>query len=396
MPQTAPARLSATGLTKSYGGVRVLDDVAFDAAAGEVHALVGENGAGKSTLIRILGGAVRPDGGVVRLDGDPLPAADPRRVRQLGVSVVYQEFSLVPFMSVADNLRLGRERGPILRRADQMDRIRRCLNDLGVDLDPARQVRDLSVAHQQLVEIARALIGDVRVLVLDEPTAALSGPEVDRLLAVVRQLRAGGLAVIYVSHRLEEVFTLADRITVLRDGRRVVTSEARGVDRRQVIRWMVGRDVSEAFPARPSARPGPARLTVSGLSAPPRVREVSLSIHEGETVGLAGLVGAGRTSAALAIMGAAGTARGTIALDGRPVAFRTPAEAIAQGLAYVTDDRKRRGIFPDLSTGANLTMAHLRQFTRGRYLSLSRERAAASGAAPRVQLGGGGRAPTAR
>ena len=394
MPTTSAVRLSASGVTKAYGGVRVLDTVDFDVAAGEVHALVGENGAGKSTLIRILGGAVRPDAGVVRLDGVPLPAGDPRRVRQRGVSIVYQEFTLVPFMSVADNLRLGRERGPLLRQGDQMGAIGRALDDLGIAIDPGRPVRDLSVAQQQLVEIARALLGEARVIVLDEPTATLSGREVDRLLAVVRRLRINGLAVAYVSHRLEDVFALADRITVLRDGRRVQTSQATQVDRRQVIRWMVGRDVSEEFPPR-QARPGPTRLTVSRLAAPPRVLDVSLSIRQGEIVGLAGLVGAGRTSAALAIAGALPAASGTVDLDGRPVAFRTPAEAIAHGLAYVTEDRKGRGLFPDMTTGANLTMAHLRRFTRAGYLSPARERVAASATARRFHVRSAGLSQTA-
>ncbi len=394
MPDASSARLSASGLTKIYGGVRVLDAVNFDVAAGEVHALVGENGAGKSTLIRMLGGAVRPDAGFVSLDGVPLPAGDPRHVRQLGISVVYQEFTLVPFMSVADNLRLGRERGPILRRGDQTAAIRRCLDDLGLAIDPARPVRDLSVAQQQLVEIARALISEARVIVLDEPTAALSGREGDRLLTVVRRLRANGLAVVYVSHRLEEVFALADRITVLRDGRHIQTSQTADVDRRQVIRWMVGRDVSEEFPPR-RARPGTTRLAVSRLTAPPRVRDVSLSIREGEIVGLAGLVGAGRTAAALAMAGALPAAGGTVELDGRPVVFRTPAEAIARGLAYVTEDRKGRGMFPDMTTGANLTMAYVRRFTRAGYLSPARERAAASATARRFHVRSTGLSQTA-
>jgi ABC-type sugar transport system ATPase subunit len=385
-PETAAhPRLSASGLTKSYGGVRVLDAVNFDVAAGEVHALVGENGAGKSTLIKILGGAVRPDAGNVRLDGTRLPQGDPRRVRQLGVSVVYQEFALVPSMSVADNLRLGQERGPWLRASDQMDRIGRNLRDLGVEVDPSRPVQELSVAHQQLVEIARALLTDARAVILDEPTAALSGPEIDRLLAVVRQLRAGGLAVLYVSHRLDEVFALADRITVLRDGRRVATVLAAEVDRRQVIRWMVGRDVSEEFPAR-QPRPGQTRLAVTHLSAPPRFYDVSLAVREGEIVGLAGLVGAGRTSAALAIVGALPATDGAITIDGHPTTCRSPSDALERGVAYITEDRQARGLFPWMSTGANLTIAHLPSMTRAGCLSPVRERAAASAAIQRFGI----------
>ncbi len=296
--------LTASGLTKSYGGVRVLDAVDFDLERGEVHALVGENGAGKSTLIRILGGAVRADSGTVELAGVRLPAGDPLAVRRRGVSLVYQEFALVPELSVADNVFLGRERArPWLRRSEMAREAQAVLDELGAGIAAGALVRTLSVAEQQIVEIARALIGDAKVLVLDEPTASLAGREVDRLLTVLRGLRDRGLGLIYVSHRFEEIFAIANRVTVLRDGRRVASADASGLDRKQLIRWMVGRDVSEEFPVR-AVPQGPELLKVTNLSSRPRFSDVSFSVHQGEIVGLAGLVGAGRTSVGLALAGA--------------------------------------------------------------------------------------------
>jgi rhamnose transport system ATP-binding protein len=377
---TDAVRLAASGLAKAYGGVRVLDDVSLEVAAGEVHALVGENGAGKSTLIKILGGAVRADAGEVRLDGARLPAGDPHEARARGISIVYQEFTLVPELSAADNIFLGRERGrPFLRRGETGRLAQQRLDSLGVEVDAASPVGRLSVAHQQLVEIARALEADARVLILDEPSASLSGPEIGRLLDVVRGLRARGLGIIYVSHRFEEVFAVADRVTVLRDGRRIASAPAAGLDRRQVIRWMVGRDISEEFPPRETV-PGPPVLEVDRLSCPPRFRDVSFAVRQGEIVGLAGLVGAGRTSAALALAGAL-DARGLVRLGGQPARFASPAAAIDAGLAYLTEDRKGRGLFPLMSTSANITVTYLRAFARAGLLALGRERAAAAEAA---------------
>jgi ABC-type sugar transport system ATPase subunit len=372
--------LAASGVSKSYGGVRVLDAVDFDVARGEVHALVGENGAGKSTLIKLIGGAVVPDAGRVTLEGELLPPGDPQAARRHGVNLVYQEFTLVPELSVADNVFLGREIGrPLLRHAEMAALVSRRLADLGVDVSPATPVGQLSVAQQQMVEVARALEADARVIVFDEPTASLSAREVDRLLAVIRRLRDRGLGIVYVTHRFEEVFALADRVTVLRDGRKVTTATADGLDRRQLIRWMVGRDVSEEFPAR-TPTPGAPVLEVRGLSAPPRFRDVSFTVRAGEIVGLAGLVGAGRTSTALAVVGAI-AAEGDVRIDGVAARPRDPADAIARGLAYLTEDRKGRGLFPLMSTSANMTVTYLRHFTRGGLIATRVERAAAERAA---------------
>ncbi len=372
--------LVAGALTKLYGPVCVLDDVSVDVRPGEIHALAGENGAGKSTLIKIIAGAIAPDRGEVRLDGAPLPLGDPLATRQRGVSIVYQEFTLMPDLSVADNVFLGRERGTgWLRRREMHRAVQDVLDELGVNVSASARVRDLSVARQQMVEIARALVTEAKVLILDEPTASLSGAEVDRLMTVLRDLRARGLGIIYVSHRLEELFAIADRITVLRDGRHVTTVPCEGVTRAQLIRWIVGRDVSEEFPSR-APLPGETVADVRHLASPPRFRDVSFDVRAGEIVGLAGLIGAGRTSSALAVVGAI-PSDGELRVGGRRARFRSPAAALRAGVAYVTEDRKGRGILPLMSAGENITISSLRAFVRAGLLRPSIERAAASGAA---------------
>jgi ABC-type sugar transport system ATPase subunit len=373
--------LAASGLRKSFPGVRALEAVDFELRPGEVHALLGENGAGKSTLIKVFAGAVVPDAGEVRLDGEPLAFGDPLAVRRRGINIVYQELTLVPELTAAENIFLGREQGrPLLRRKDMARAAQALLDELGARVTPAAPVRTLSVAQQQLVEIARALANESRVLILDEPSATLSDPEVARLFAVLRRLRERGLGIVYISHRLEEIFAVADRVTVLRDGRRVASSPVAAVDRAQLIRWMVGRDVTEEFPPRASTR-GETVLEVRGLACPPRFSDVSFTVHRGEIVGLAGLVGAGRTSVALALFGALPDVRGEVRLEGRPVRFASPAQAIDGGVGYVTEDRRRRGLFRRLSAAANITISYLRLFARRGWLSLARERAAAAGAA---------------
>jgi ABC-type sugar transport system ATPase subunit len=382
--------LAARGVTKAYAGVRALSNVDFELRAGEVHAVVGENGAGKSTLIKVLCGAVAADAGEVRLDGALLPAGDPLAVRRAGLSTVYQELTLVPDLTIAENIFLGREQGRLwLRRSEMARAAQDVLDELGVRQSPSTRVRGLSIAQQQMIEIARALAGRARVLILDEPSATLSTVEVERLFDVVRRLRGRGISTIYISHRLEEIFTIADRVTVLRDGRHVLASEAAALDRAQLIRAMVGREMGQEFPARIHA-PAPVGavapvLDVRSLSAPPRFSDLSVNVHAGEIVALAGLVGAGRTSAALALVGAL-PARGDIRVNGSTVRFRTPADAIAGGVAYVTEDRKARGIFALLGVDANITLTYLAAFARAGLLDVSRERAAAAEAARRFDL----------
>jgi ribose transport system ATP-binding protein len=365
--------LSARQLSKSYGGVTVLAGVDLEVAAGEIRALVGENGAGKSTVIKILTGAVHADAGTVALDGRSLPAGQPLAIRNRGVSVVYQEFTLVPDLTVAENIFLGREQGGAwLDRRLMHDRARAILEELGVPILPRALVRPLSVAHQQMVEIARALVTDARVLILDEPSATLTGTEVQALFRTLTVLKQRGLAIIYVSHRLDEIFALADSITVLRDGRHVITAPTGEMTRDALIRHMVGRDVNQEFPPR-DPQPGQVLLEIDGLSAPPRFSNASLSVRAGEIVGVAGLVGAGRTSMALATIGAL-EASGAVRVGGSPARFRTPADAIAQGLAYVTEDRKAFGLFPQMGVDENITVTHLSTLTAGGLISSARHR----------------------
>jgi ABC-type sugar transport system ATPase subunit len=371
--------LSAKGLTKSYGGVAVVSNLDVDLASGEIRALVGENGAGKSTLIKMLSGAVAPDSGHVWLEDRLMPVGTPLGSRERGLSIVYQELTLVPELTVADNIFLGRELGRLfLRRRDMNRRAQELLNRLGVDLDASTIVRGLSIAQQQLVEISRALAIDAKVLILDEPSSTLSGADVHKLFAVLRQLRARGLAVIYVSHRLEEVFEIADTVTVLRDGRHVATSSIVGMTREELILQMVGRSLSEEFPPRTTTFGHPV-LTVERFAVPPRVSDVSFVVRSGEIVGLAGLVGAGRTSTALAMVGMLPSA-GRVQLLGSFVYFETPAQAIREGLAYVTEDRKGRGIFPELTLGENICITHMSAFTTAGLLSVSGARREAEAA----------------
>ena len=372
--------LSARGVSRSFGGVRALNAVDFDIGPGEIHALVGENGAGKSTLIRILSGALVPDAGEVRLDGGPLPLGNPPAVRMRGITCVHQELTLVPGLSIADNIFLGREHGGLVLDRRGMHRIAAdLLAELGMSAPPSMPAEHLSVAHQQLVEIARALTGGARVVILDEPTASLADREIDRLFTILARLCSQNIGIVYISHRLDEVFRLADRVTVLRDGRVVSTTRRGELTRSELITQMVGRDLSEEYPAR-EVTPGGTVLELEHLSSPPRFTDATLDVRAGEVVGLAGLVGAGRTSVGLAAVGAL-RASGGLRLRGQTVAFRTPSAAIRAGMAYVTEDRKAHGLFPQLDTGANITMTFLRMFTRAGLLSRARERAAASSAA---------------
>jgi rhamnose transport system ATP-binding protein len=378
-------RLVAARLSKSYGAVRVLHALDLELTGGEIHALVGENGAGKSTFIKMLSGAVAPDSGEILLDGRPVPAADPLAARDRGISTVHQEFTLVRELSVAENIFLGRERGRLVLRTSEMRQAAGALLDsLGVHIDPATSARSLSVAHQQMVEIARALSTDARVLILDEPSAALTDVEVGILFEALRRLRAQGLAILYVSHRLDEIFALADRATVLRDGRLVQSAPIASWSRETLIRAMVGRDVSEEYPVR-AAAPGELVLELEQLSSPPRFTDASFSVRQGEIVGLAGLVGAGRTSVALAVMGAI-RSQGALRVGGRGTRFASPAAAIAAGVTYVTEDRKQHGMFLGMSTGENLTMTCLPSVVRRGVLSIARERAAAAAAAKRFDV----------
>ncbi|WP_106237900.1 sugar ABC transporter ATP-binding protein [Allonocardiopsis opalescens] len=348
-----------TGIEKSFLGVRVLHGVGLDLRAGEVHALVGENGAGKSTLMKVLAGVHRPDAGRIELDGAPVRFEHPLQAQRAGVSTVFQEFNLLPERSVAENVFLGREprrRGLVDGRRMTAD-TEALLGELGIErLDPGARVRNLSVAEQQVVEIVKAVSRDARIISMDEPTAALAGAEVELLYRLVRRLRERGVAVLYVSHRLKEIFELGDRITVLKDGRLVDTADVAASTPDELVRKMVGRPMSAFFPDRAAgAAPGPVRLRVEG-GGNEQLDGIDLELRGGEIVGLAGLQGSGRTELAQALFGIGRFTRGRMWVDGRPVLPRSPRQAVRAGLALVSEDRKAEGLALNQPVLANARM----------------------------------------
>ncbi|MFI8523302.1 sugar ABC transporter ATP-binding protein [Promicromonospora sukumoe] len=369
----SPALLSATGISKSFPGVRALDDVHLDLRHGEVLALVGENGAGKSTLLKLLSGLHRPDAGTMALDGTPMSPSGPRQANELGISVIHQEFHLMPDLTVAQNIFIGREprRAGLLIRDDELERRAAALFErLGIPLDPRQPVAHLSVAGQQMVEIAKALSFDARVLIMDEPTAALTETEVATLFRIVRDFVSPRTGVIYVSHRMDEIKEISDRITVLRDGRYVDTLPTATTETREVIAAMVGRQLETGVrPVPPSSRVADREvaLAVRGLSTRALLKDVSFELRRGEILGLAGLMGAGRTEVARAIIGA-DRSTGVVEVNGRPVTIRTPADAVRHGIGYLSEDRKRYGLLLDQDVVRNVMLSSLPGMTRGGFV----------------------------
>ena len=373
-PAPATPLLDMRGIGKEFLGVRVLGDVDFSCAAGEVHAIVGENGAGKSTLMKILCGAYRPSEGEIRIDGDPVSFHHPLEGQKAGVAIIYQEFNLLPDRTVAENIFLGREprRGVLIDRRGMEDRARELLTELSPDdpISPRELVGNLPVARQQSVEIAKALSLDSRIMVMDEPTAALAAHEVERLFEQIHRLKQRGLAVLYVSHRLKEVFEIADRITVLKDGKLVKTVASNEVTSPELVRLMVGRELDQYFPPRaePEAR-GAARLRIRGAGND-LLSSIDLDVHAGEIVGVAGLQGSGRTELARAIFGADRFHYGSVELDGKAIEIGSPRAAVAAGIGFVTEDRKAEGLALAQSVRDNVSLAWR---SLGRSMRRSRE-----------------------
>ena len=385
--------LALRGVSKSFGAVAALRGVNLDLYGGEAHGLVGENGAGKSTLVKILAGVHAADEGSMLLDGEPVTFAGPADARAAGVAVIYQEPTLFPDLSVAENIFMGRQplRGTLDRRIDATT-MRRLATELfarlGVRLDPDRPARGLSIADQQLVEIAKALSLRARVLVMDEPTAALSGVEVERLFSVARSLRDGGTAVLFISHRFDEVFSLCQRITVMRDGAWVSTDPIHEVTVEKVVRRMVGREVSSLYPKVESAA-GDVLLDVRGLSSRGVFNDVSFSVRGGEIVALAGLVGAGRSEVIRAVFGVDRYDRGEVLVGGRRLRPASPAAAIEAGMALVPEDRRQQGLVMELSVERNTTLARRWRLARAGLLSRAAERREAGTWTQRLQVRSG-------
>jgi ribose transport system ATP-binding protein len=364
-----------TGIAKSFPGVRALDGVSFEVNAGEVHALVGENGAGKSTLMKILAGSYVADGGEIVVDGKTVTLGTPKSAELLGIGMIYQEFNLVPDLRVVDNIMLGLEpvRGSFLDGPAALAKATAVLAELGITLPIERKARTLSVAQQQLTEIAKCLVRKARLIVMDEPTAALTDRETDALFALIARLKATGVAFVYISHRLEELPRIADRVTVIRDGRAIETRAVNAITQDELIHLMVGRSLDAHFPELPPvAADAPVTLAVRNLRAI-NVDDVSFEVHAGEIVGLAGLVGAGRTEIVRAIAGADIPQSGTVILDDRPVAVRGPHATIAAGIALITEDRKAQGLVLGMSVRENTTLAHLDAYQRGPFIDLGAE-----------------------
>jgi len=353
-------------INKSFGGIRALRDVSFQLRAGEVHALVGENGAGKSTLMRILAGACEKDTGEIRIQGRPVEIRHPSVARGLGIGIINQEFALAPDLSVAENIFLGDlsegrgwiSRQQLCRKAEAL------IRSVGFQIDPRSPVSDLSVAHQQVVEICKALSENLSVLILDEPTAVLSSRDVDSLFETLTVLKQKGVAICYISHRLEEVFRIADRITVAKDGRIVGSVSPGEVTPEAVISLMIGRSLTSMYPIRDHPA-GEEVLRVQGLTCGGKVRDASFSVQAGEVLGIAGLVGSGRTELVRAIFGADPTDSGEVFLQGQPVRMRSPRDAVRQGLGLLPEDRKEHGVLLGLSVRENLTLSNLKSVTNG-------------------------------
>ncbi|MHC4088100.1 MAG: sugar ABC transporter ATP-binding protein [Planctomycetota bacterium] len=368
--------LRMTGISKSFGPVQALSDVSFTVQAGTVHALVGENGAGKSTLMKILAGVYQPDKGEIEIHEEPHTFDKPEQALAVGVSMIYQDLDLAEHLTVAENVFLGNEPAGFLPFTvdykAMVNTTAELAESFNFDIDPIAVVSQLSTGDCQVVAIIKALARKASIIVMDEPTSSLAEAEVERLFEIVRRLRKSGISVVYISHRLEEIIGLADEVTVLRDGKVVHSESVTKLDIGQIVRYMVGRELTEFFPAR-DVKPGDVRVKINNLSSDSRIRDISFDIRSGEIVGMAGLVGAGRTEIARAIFGIDQKASGSIVLDNKELSINSPADAISQGIAFLTEDRKRTGLCLGLACSWNVTIASLGLLGMKRIINPARE-----------------------
>jgi ribose transport system ATP-binding protein len=353
-------------VSKHFGAVQALAEVDFTLERGEIHALCGENGAGKSTLMNIIAGILAPSSGEIRLDSLPVHIGSPAEAQRLGIGLVHQEIALCKDATVAENILMAAtnaRRAPLMNFAELNRTAQKVMNRLA-PIAVTRRVSELSISNQQLVEIAKALTLDCRVLIFDEPTAALTEAEAQALFGIIRGLKQRGISIIYISHRMAEIFALCDRVTVFRDGRYVSTDRVAEVTPDHVVRRMVGREITQLYPEKLVGEPGAALLEVEGLGDGAQFSDVSFTLRRGEILGLGGLIGAGRTEIALGICGLAPTTQGSIRVDGQPVAMASYTDAIRAGIVYLSEDRKHSGVFLDLSIAANVSALDLRKLTR--------------------------------
>ena len=366
--------LQIKNVSKEYPGVTALNNISIDFHDGEVHALVGENGAGKSTLIKIISGAETPTSGQIVLDDEVHTSMTPALSKKYGIAVIYQEFTLIPTLSVAENLFLGDypHKNSIIDKKLMEEKSREIFKKMGVEINPRTLIRDLTVAYMQMVEIAKAIIKDAKILIMDEPTAPLTNKEVSILMELIKKLRDQGISIIYISHRMNEIYELADRLTILRDGKRINEYPIDEISRNELIRQMVGRDMNETFPERANA-PGEVVLAVKDVSGP-GVEDITFSLKRGEILGLAGLVGAGRTEIARILFGANKLESGDIFIEDKKVEIKSPLDAVNLGIGLVPEDRKQQGVILSLPVKDNLTLSIIRSISRFSVINTIREK----------------------
>ncbi|TCP24967.1 ribose ABC transporter ATP-binding protein [Scopulibacillus darangshiensis] len=381
--------ISMTNISKSFSGNKVLNDVSLDIFPGEIHALMGENGAGKSTLMKILTGIYSKDGGTIEVNGATVHFKDAKEAEHAGISVIHQELNIIPYLSVMENMFLGKQltygKTGILKTAAMKKETKRRLSQLGIAIEPEKTAGDLSVGHQQMVEIAKALATDAKVLIMDEPTAALTDREIETLFKVMNGLRKQGVAIVYISHRMEEIFRMCDRISVLRDGKYIGTKPIQDTTMDEIIKMMVGRELGDLFPDRDKSA-GKEFLRVEDLSGPDLLENVSFSVKEGEVLGVAGLMGAGRSEIVETLFGARAKSGGKIFIEGKQVKIKNPFDAKKAGIAFVTEDRKSEGLILGMSVRKNMSLPNLKTLSNQGIISSKREKASARNFIDRLNI----------